>query len=199
MNTKWEERTLDELCSVITDGAHRSPKSTVEGIPMASVKDMTSFGIDYDSARTISKEEYETLKKSGCCPQIGDVLIAKDGSVLESVCVHNDQREICLLSSIAIFRPGENLDPYFLKYFFESPKTKYIAKNGYITGSAIPRIVLKDFKQFPIKLPNIDQQKVIANFLRKIDEKIEVNQKENNTLEEMAKAIFKSWLIDLIL
>nr|WP_075486787.1 restriction endonuclease subunit S [Prochlorococcus marinus] len=196
MSFEWQVKELDELCSLITDGSHRSPKSTEFGKPMASVKDMTNFGIDYESSRKISEEEYENLKRSGCCPNKGDVLIAKDGSVLETVCVHNDERDVCLLSSIAIFRTNKDLDPYFLKYFFETPSTKHIAKSGYMTGSVIPRIVLKDFKTFPVKFPKIEKQKEISNFLRNIDEKIALNKKTNETLEDIAKALFKSWFID---
>ena len=196
MSFEWQVKELDELCSLITDGSHRSPKSTEFGKPMASVKDMTNFGIDYESSRKISEEEYENLKRSGCCPKKGDVLIAKDGSVLETICVHNDERDVCLLSSIAIFRTNKDLDPYFLKYFFETPSTKHIAKSGYMTGSVIPRIVLKDFKTFPIKFPNIEKQKEISNFLKNIDEKIELNKKTIETLEGIAKALFKSWFID---
>ena len=197
MNSERITKTLEELCSVITDGSHRSPKSTEFGKPMASVKDLTRNGINYESSRKISLEEFDSLKKSGCCPKIGDVLIAKDGnSALETVCVHNDEREVCLLSSVAIFRTGEGLDPFYLRYFLESPKTKYLLKGGYISGSAIPRVVLKDFKVLPISLPSKSEQKAIAHILRTLDEKIELNKKNNETLEGIAKALFKSWFLD---
>ena len=58
MSFEWQVKELDELCSLITDGSHRSPKSTEFGKPMASVKDMTNFGIDYESSRKISEEEF---------------------------------------------------------------------------------------------------------------------------------------------
>ena len=65
-----------------------------------------------------------------------------------------------------------------------------------MTGSVIPRIVLKDFKTFPVKFPKIEKQKEISNFLRNIDEKIALNKKTNETLEGIAKGLFKAWFVD---
>lgn len=197
MNTNWQEKRLSDVCSVITDGAHKSPATTPSGMPMASVKDLTRFGINYESARKISFADFEELKRSGCCPLPKDVLIAKDGnSALETVCVHEDNRDICLLSSVAIFRASDELDPYFLRYFLESPETKYVLKGGYISGSAIPRVVLRDFKMLPIFLPEKAEQEAISTILKALDDKIELNRKSNETLEGIAKALFKSWFVD---
>ncbi|WP_180124628.1 hypothetical protein [Acinetobacter sp. YH12097] len=83
----WQIKSLDEVCTKITDGAHQSPKSVDHGKPMASVKDLTRFGVDLSAARRISLEDFERLVKQGCQPLVGDVLIAKDGnSALETVC-----------------------------------------------------------------------------------------------------------------
>ena len=71
-----EVKTLDSICLKITDGAHHSPKDFQDGIPMFSVKDMTDYGFDKSSVKTISKEDYKKLKSSGCEPEDSDVLIA---------------------------------------------------------------------------------------------------------------------------
>jgi len=197
MNTELIETTLGQVCERITDGSHSSPPSVSEGVPMASVKDLTRHGINYKSCRHISRDHFDQLVTQGCAPRLGDVLIAKDGnSALETVCVHRSLREVVLLSSVAILRPGNKIESDFLRYFLESPSAKYILKGGYVSGSAIPRVVLKDFKMVPILIPPILEQKVIAHILGTLDDKIELNRKTNETLEAMAKALFKSWFVD---
>ena len=197
MNTELIETTLGQVCERITDGSHSSPPSVSEGVPMASVKDLTRHGINFKSCRHISRDHFDQLVTQGCAPRLGDVLIAKDGnSALETVCVHRSLREVVLLSSVAILRPGGKIESDFLRYFLESPSTKYILKGGYVSGSAIPRVVLKDFKMVPILIPPISEQKEIARILGTLDDKIELNRKTNETLEEIAKALFKSWFVD---
>lgn len=194
---EWTTIKLEEACIEITDGSHSSPKSVDDGYPMASVKDMRNVNIDLDSCRKISKNDYEKLVLANCKPKINDVLIAKDGSYLKHINVVKEEKELVLLSSIAILRPDtEVISPDFLKYFLSAPSVKNQLEQGYVSGSVIRRIVLKDFKRFPITLPRLTEQKAIANILSSLDEKIEVNNQINKKLEEMAQAIFKQWFVD---
>ena len=153
--SEWPTRTLQDVCLKITDGAHNSPKSVTDGKPMASVKDLTRFGVDLSEARHIAVEEFNKLVKQGCMPEVGDVLIAKDGnSALDTVCNIKKPLDAVLLSSVAILRPDPNIiDSDFLKYYFTSKVTIDYLKSNFISGAAIPRVVLKDFKKAEIRLP----------------------------------------------
>lgn len=195
--SEWKTATLQDVCSVITDGAHNSPKEVVGGFPMASVKDMTRHGIDLAAVKRISSEDFEKLKKQGCMPLRGDVLIAKDGnSALDTVCVHNLEEEIILLSSVAILRPNHEVCSGFLRYYLDAPQIRQMLKEGYRSGSAIPRVVLKDFRRAPIVYPPLREQQAIACVLGALDDKIELNRRRNRTLEAMARTIFQSWFVD---
>lgn len=164
---------------------------------MASVKDMSREGINIDTCRTISKEDFALLVKAGSQPKYGDVLIAKDGATcLDTVCIYRQKDAIVLLSSIAILRPGSNLDSGYLRYYLESPDTKSMLKSGYVTGSAIPRVVLKDFRRAPITIPSLPEQRAIAETLGALDDKIELNRRMNETLEEIARGVFRRWFVD---
>ena len=198
MSSDWLALTLGEVCEKITDGAHKSPKSVESGKPMASVKDLTRFGVDLSSARKISKDDFDELVKQGCKPQIGDVLIAKDGnSALDTVCTVDTEIDAVLLSSVAILRPDlDKLDSDFLKYYFCSPQVIDYLKTNFISGAAIPRVVLRDFRKAEIKLPPLSIQRKISKSLSSIDKKISSNSQTNKTLEQMAKTIFKSWFVD---
>src|SRR5664279_5450301 len=103
MASEWTRATLEDVCATITDGAHLSPKEDPDGLPMASVKDLTRHGITLEGCKRISVSDFAKLKRQGCMPEFGDVLIAKDGnSALDTVCVHRLREEVVLLSSVAI-------------------------------------------------------------------------------------------------
>jgi type I restriction enzyme S subunit len=195
---EWQTLTLADVCTVITDGAHQSPKTVSRGKPMASVKDLTRFGVDLTSARHIATEDFEALVKQGCKPHVGDVLIAKDGnSALDTVCTVGHPLDAVLLSSVAILRPDPKcLDSVFLKFYLSSPETIDYLKSNFISGAAIPRVVLRDFKRAEIRLPSLGVQRRIAGVLQSIDSKIDLNHRINQTLEAMAQAIFQSWFVD---
>ncbi|MBN2464618.1 restriction endonuclease subunit S [candidate division WOR-3 bacterium] len=197
MPSEWRESTLGDLCLLVTDGAHASPRTVSDGRPMASVKDLTRHGITTETCRRISLSDFDRLVRDGCQPKRNDVLMAKDGaSCLETVCVFDQPDELVLLSSVALFRPGPDLDAHFLRYYLEWPRTKDLLRGGYVSGSAIPRVVLRDFKAAPVSLPPLPLQRAIARVLGTLDDKIELNRKMNETLEAMARAIFKSWFVD---
>ena len=195
---EWQTLTLADVCTVITDGAHQSPKTVSRGKPMASVKDLTRFGVDLTSARHIATEDFEALVKQGCKPHVGDVSIAKDGnSALDTVCTVDHPLDAVLLSSVAILRPDPKcLDSVFLKFYLSSPETIDYLKSNFISGAAIPRVVLRDFKRAEIRLPSLDVQRRIAGVLQSIDSKIDLNRRVNQTLEAMAQAIFQSWFVE---
>ena len=92
-------------------------------------------------------------------------------------------KEEAILSSIAIFRPNpEYVLPEFLCYILKSPKVyNYISQNC-VSGSALPRIVLKAFKEVEVSLPSIAIQKWIISKLIPIDQKIQLNRQINDNL-----------------
>jgi type I restriction enzyme S subunit len=188
---------LDTVCKKITDGSHFSPKSTIKGYPMASVKNLTNFDINIKECRKISSEDYLKLIKNDCKPLKNDVLVAKDGSYLKSIIVIRKERDIVVLSSIAILRPDlEKINPYYLKYYLLNPESKNRIIQGYTSGSALPRIILRDFKRFDLNLRNLKEQNKIASILSSLDDKIELNNQINKNLEQIAQTIFKHWFVD---
>ncbi|MFN3709512.1 MAG: restriction endonuclease subunit S [Alishewanella aestuarii] len=198
MTSEWKSATFGEACLKITDGAHNSPASVLHGKPMASVKDLTRFGVDLKSARLISQEDFDLLVKQGCKPSVGDVLIAKDGnSALDTVCSVDSELDAVLLSSVAILRPNpELLDSHFLKFYLSSPDVIGYLKNNFISGAAIPRVVLRDFKKAKISLPPLEEQKKIAAIFQALDDRIALLRETNISFEAIAQALFKSWFVD---
>lgn len=187
---------LEELAVKITDGAHHSPKDFKNGFPMLSVKDMRENGFDFKNCKRISEEDFDKLISSGCKPEIDDILIAKDGSVLKHIFRVKEEPNYVLLSSIAIVRPNKDIvEPEFLAYSIKNPVTKELILNNYLGGTGVPRIVLKDFKKIDFDLPPLPKQKAIASVLSSLDDKIDLLHQQNQTLEALAETLFRQWFI----
>lgn len=71
-------------------------------------------------------------------------------------------------------------------------------KDNYGSGSAIPRIILKDFKRMKVEYPSIEKQRQIVSILHDLDAKIFNNQKVNDNLEQQAKELFRAWFVEFI-
>ena len=197
MRSEWITSTIDDICKLVTDGAHNSPKSVDNGYYMASVKDFTAYGFDFSNCRKISEADYLKLKKQGCVPESGDILVGKDGArYFEDVIIYRQKEQPALLSSIAILRVDDTkVTSEFLYYTLKSPTVKKDVRDNYGSGSAIPRIVLKDFKRMPISFPSLKEQKKITNICVLLDEKIQLNNRINKNLEQQTQELFKAWFV----
>jgi type I restriction enzyme S subunit len=181
-----KEYSLEKVCTKITDGAHFSPKAQENGYPMFSVKDMEEYGFSYRDCKLVGKEDFQKLVLQDCVPQKGDVLVAKDGSYLKQIFICEERKEEGILSSIAIFRPNsEIILPKYLMYLLKSPAVFNDVKNNYVSGTALPRIVLKDFKKIRFNIHSLSEQEKIVSVLEGLDKKIRTNREINNNLTQV--------------
>ena len=194
----WEVSTLEQIAQKITDGSHFSPKELSTGNRIiATVKDMGYNEFSFDDCKKISEDDFIQLVKNGCSPEKNDIIISKDGAnCLDLIFVYNEDKKIVLLSSVAIVRLKDNFDPQFYRYYLLSPQAQKIMRDGYVSGSAIPRVILKNFKKIPIPNPHLEIQRKIGTVLWGLDKKIELNLKMNKTLEAIGQTIFHHWFVD---
>ncbi len=193
----WKIMSIGDLSEKVTDGAHFSPRPQASGKYMCSVKDMTYDRFNFTDCKLISSEDFDRLVTQGCQPKKGDILISKDGAnCLDLIFVFNQEEELALLSSIAIVRLLPTSDPFYVRYFLLSPSCQDTMRNNFVSGSAIPRVVLKDFKKVPILLPSLPEQKAIAAMLSSLDDKIDLLHRQNQTLEAMAATLFRQWFVE---
>lgn len=194
----FEFKTINELCLKITDGAHFSPSEEQNGIyPMYSSKDMLYNGFDDKDVKMISKSDYDRLVKQDCRPLTDDILIIKDGNnYLKQVFKVKSTLDAVILSSIAILRPNKKIiDPDYFTYVLRTESVRKAMAN-YVSGAAIPRVVLKDFKKMKLKLhKDINAQRHIASILSAYDNLIENNTRRICLLEQMAENLYKEWFV----
>jgi len=102
----------------------------------------------------------------------------------------------CVGAFCGVIRPkAESVYPEYLGYVLQSPAFRERIET-YAVGTAIMNLSRERILGFPLTLPSTEIQKAIAHILGTLDDKIELNRQMNRTLEEMARAIFKSWFVD---
>ncbi len=93
-------------------------------------------------------------------------------------------------------RPDDSkIDPTYLSYFFGLPAFKEYIRSIAV-GATMPSLNTRIVSDVSILYPPLPQQRAIAHVLGTLDDKIELNRRMNETLEEMARALFKSWFVD---
>lgn len=127
-----------------------------------------------------------------------DVIFTKKGTIGQiGIIPKNALYNLYLLSSnqMRLRVDISKADPYFVYYYLTQKNIiKKIIRDSESTG--VPKTNLAYFRSFPIKLPALSEQQAIAHILGTLDDKIELNRRQNATLEAMAQAIFKDWFVD---
>lgn len=190
-SNEWKEYRFSELVEIIGGG---TPKTNVEkywngDIPWLSVKDFNSDNRKiYYTEKTITKEG---LKNSSTnLLEEGDLIISARGTV---GALAQLGRPMAFNQSCYGLKAKKITSNDFIYYLLKY-KIREIKQN--IHGSVFDTITRNTFDVLTAKIPNIKEQKAIANILSTLDEKIETNNKINKKLEEMAQALFKHWFVD---
>lgn len=194
-NTKnWPMDKAENLCTLVTDGSHFSPKACDEGYPMLSVKDMRQNGFDYSDCKLVDDETFEILKKQGCVPQVDDVLIAKDGSYFTRAFAISEYKDQAILSSIGMYRPDKDkILPRFLASYLMTNEVIEFVNRGYVTGTALRRVIIKGLKNIPVYMPPLELQKEFVQFAEQTDKSKLAVQQSLGELEMLKRALMQKY------
>lgn len=189
----WTKAPLAAFVTRITYGFTNPMPTTTDGPFMVTARDIHDGRIDYTTARRTSPDAYDTDLTDKSRPQVGDVLLTKDGSIGRvAVC---DRPGICVNQSVAVIRPTPQILPRYLRFLLESPGYQRTMEAD-SDGTTIKHIYITRVDKMPILVPPIIQQQAILQLLGALDDKIELNRQMNETLEAVARALFKSWFVD---
>lgn len=193
--TKWQEVRLGDICIQITDGTHSTVKDCESGnCYLLSCKNIKNGNIEIGkNERKIDRHTLEELRKRTKTAK-GDVLLSSVGTIGETAVIKLENPNYEFQRSVAIFKPNLNfITSEFLYYSLNSRKN--ILQHS-AEGAVQQCLFITPLKDFPISLPPLDIQKKIVGVLGALDDKIELNNKINNNLEQQAQALFKSWFVD---
>ena len=190
---EWKEVTLGEVSSKIGDGLHGTPKYDDEGSYYFINGNNLDCGkiIIKDDTKRVGIEEFVKNQK-----ELNEqtILVSINGTI-GNVAKYNN--EPCILGKSACYiNVIKEVDKEFIYYVLTSANFKRNITNE-ATGTTIKNVSLKQMREYKFNIPcNISDQRRIASILSSLDRKIELNNKINADLEEMAQAIFKNWFVD---
>ena len=191
MKFEWKQITIGELGTIITGKTPTTKKSEYWGgkVPFVTPKDLQGTKHIVRTERFITDMGMENVKGSKlppdaiCVSCIGN--IGYVGMTTKN-CISNQQ-----VNSIIV---NQNHDADFIYYLMKSLWTFFKNYEGQSTTLSI--LNKTQFSRIKIKVPQLKIQKEIAGILSYLDDKIELNNKINDNLEQQAQAIFKSWFVD---
>ncbi|POC05477.1 restriction endonuclease subunit S [Vibrio vulnificus] len=161
-----------------------------------SAKNVTSSGFEFSERSYISSEKDELLRAGKL--KRGDIVVTTRGTI-GNVAYYGDDvpfDHIRINSGMMIFRADENRWNKRFLYFLLTSSFIRQQIDSLTSGSAVPQLPARDLKKF--SLPNIPKniQDRIERVVGDLTDKIKFNRQTNQTLEQIAQAIFKSWFVD---
>ena len=196
MAAEWRERPLGELVEIF-DGPHATPAKTQAGPIFLGISNLAQGRVDLSEIEHLSEDDYVRWTRR-VEPRAGDVVFSYETRLGEAARVPPGLR-CCLGRRMGLLRArsGE-IDERFLLYAYLGPQFQVTLRGRTVPGSTVDRIPLIDMPRFPMVVPtDPNEQRAIAHILGTLDDKIELNQRMNETLEAMVRALFKSWFSDL--
>ncbi|HNO74104.1 MAG TPA: restriction endonuclease subunit S [Nitrosomonas mobilis] len=199
MAGEWRGISLGKACSKIGSGATpRGGKEAYLGGDTALIRSQNIYNdrFVHDGLVFIDNKQADELKN--VVVEKGDVLLNITGDSVARCCqVDADVLPARVNQHVAIIRPNaEVLDAAFLRYSLVSPSLQAhllaLASAG-ATRNALTKTMIESLS---IAAPSITEQRAIAHILGTLDDKIELNRRRNQTLEAMARALFKDWFVD---
>lgn len=188
------ESTLADVCSLVTDGTHDTPKRVASGYPLIKAKEITGGRIDFEACDQISEKDHlGVISRSK--PEFGDTLFAHIGASLGEAAFVNTKREFSI-KNVALFKPNpEVMDARYLYYLVVSPTFQSLAKRTK-TGSAQPFLGLGQLRKHCIQYHlDMAAQQRIAGILSAYDDLIENSQRRIQVLEKMARNLYREWFV----
>lgn len=184
----WAEAILADICQLITDGTHHSPKNRAVGdYKYVTAKNIRPWGLDLSKITYVDAAAHAEIYRR-CPPVKGDILYIKDGATTGIAVVNPLDEPFSMLSSVALLKPrSELMSGEFLCSFLNSPDT-FAQMTGDMTGSAIRRLTLSIIGRQPILVPPLpEQQRIVA----KIDSLTGKSKRARDHLDHVPRLVEK--------
>jgi type I restriction enzyme, S subunit len=198
----WEVLPLGDVCSRGGGNVQTGPFGSQlhasdyvpVGIPFVMPQNIGDNRILTDGVARVTPTDAERLSRYSL--KQGDILYSRRGDVKRRALVRDQEDGWMCGSGCLRVRFGDGLvDPLYASYYLGHPSVQdWIARHA--VGATMPNLNTSILSALPFVVPPMNEQKKIAHILGTLDDKIELNQQMNRTLEGIARALFKSWFID---
>jgi len=193
---EWPTRALGEICSKITDGAHRTPTYVGEGVPFLRITDIKSGFIDWRRVKAISEAEHLELTKR-CRPEPGDVLYSKNGTIGIPRLV-DWEWDFSIFVSLALLKPrAELLEGGFLESFLQTEEALRQA-TAHSKTLTVTNLHLVEIRKVTMPLPPLHEQRNWLAVRREMDaiqsRQRRAAQEADNLFHSLAQRAFRGEL-----
>ena len=199
--TEWTEVALEGACTKIGSGAtpRGGKEAYLEDGPYALIRSQNVYnaGFTREGLAFINDEQAEALRNVEVFAD--DVLLNITGDSVARVCqVDPNILPARVNQHVAIIRTDpDRLDATYLRYYLASPEVQATLLSWAGSGGTRNALTKRMIESFVVQAPaDFAEQRAIAHVLGTLDDKIELNRRMNETLEGMARALFKSWFVD---
>jgi type I restriction enzyme S subunit len=194
MGGEWRETTLGEVAEFLSGGTPSKARADywAGSVPWVSAKDMKRFRLD-DAQDHLSEEA--VVNATTLAPAGSVLLLARGMTLLNDVPICVINRPMTFNQDVKALRPRPQVRSDYLPYLVLGNKERLLSLVD-LAGHGTGRLNTDELKALAIAIPPPDEQRAIAHILGTLDDKIELNRRMSETLEAMARALFKSWFVD---
>jgi type I restriction enzyme S subunit len=194
MAGEWIECTLADACSSVDYGLTASASKCDLGPKFLRITDIVTGHIDWKTVPHVAADE-ATISKYRL--NDGDIVVARTGaSTGASAYVKNPPMAV-FASYLVRLQVKPEFEARFISYYLQSEDFWTFIRGVLGDKSAQPNASAATMTKAPLRAPkDKDEQRAIAHILGTLDDKIELNRRMSETLEQMARALFKAWFVD---
>ena len=194
---EWKEVRLGDVCDLIAGIAFKAKDFGEFPTKVIKIGDIKPPFVDYVGQVGVDISNYDINRLSKYTVKYGDYVLAMTGATIGKVGKYISENFSYINQRVLKFSPKQNVDADFINYIICSNIFAKYVVNFVDSESAQPNISAPTISKFAFQIPSEkDDQHRIASILSSLDRKIELNNKINADLEEMAQAIFKNWFVD---
>ena len=194
---EWKEVRLGDVCDLIAGFAFKAKDFGEFPTKVIKIGDIKPPFVDYVGQVGVDISNYDINRLSKYTVKYGDYVLAMTGATIGKVGKYISENFSYINQRVLKFSPKQNVDADFINYIICSNIFAKYVVNFVDSESAQPNISAPTISKFAFQIPSEkDDQYRIASILSSLDRKIELNNKINADLEEMAQAIFKNWFVD---
>lgn len=191
--SEWKEYRLGDISTEISYGYTESASDKPIGPKFLRITDIRDGIINWETVPYCPINEKDYIKNK---LEIGDIVIARTGATTGITQIIKNSVDAVFASYLIRFRINKRFaNPFYVGFVLKSPFwNDYVS--SIVGGSAQPGANAKQFADFSMNMPPLSTQTAIAEILSSLDDKIELNNKINQELENLAQTLFKRWFID---
>lgn len=194
MANEWGETQLSRIAKLRSGFPFKSSSWVDDGVPVIKIANVKDGRIVADGCGYVSHETAATARE--WMTQKGDVLIAMTGYVGEIARVRSGEKYLINQRVGRFdFLDDSPVIPEFFFYYLRQSEVRSLLETM-ARGSAQPNLSASDAAKLWVPVPPPAEQRAIAHILGTLDDKIELLRRQNETLEAMARALFKAWFVD---